>query len=90
VIVVQYGVMAYGQSLTGKQVAEVVDEESPTLNREGARELAQGFQRRGLAVVQTHVGGQSVDDLVAELERDPKIAIGEEPALPRLRRRHRP
>jgi hypothetical protein len=74
--------------LTGEQVAEVVDEASPAVDRDQAREVAEAFKRRGLAVVVKEHGHPNVDDLVAELERDPNIAIGEESALPHPWRRH--
>lgn len=80
-------VMAFRQPLSDEQLTSVVDEVSTAVDRTQAREVAEGLKRRGLEVVVKGVGTRNVDDLVAELECDPNIAIGEESLL-RRRRRH--
>ena len=88
--------MASQKTLDDKQVAEQLDEVSPEVDRDEALKMAEGLRRRGLEVVEKADSEQSVDDLVAtvdglvaQLESDPNIAIGEESALRSLWRPRR-
>jgi hypothetical protein len=85
-------VMAHENVLSEEQVAERLDKASEKLDEHVAREIADEFQREGLAVVQREPGSATVDverldKLVEALINDPNVATKGESMLflPKLR-----
>jgi hypothetical protein len=88
--------MAGSQRLNTGEVAARIDRASSKVDEHEALEIAAELQREGLAVVQQGAADEpSIEQVVAALDEDPKVALQGESMLPRPRlripgRRRRP